>query len=337
MRAMLTRFLAAGTIAAAALGGVVSPAQAEVTEHEKGHFYSSETGTLTGATIQATNKDLVDLTWRSVAGVLLTRLESFVYLNDVEQHSTPDSVRTWSEGTTDIVEMHSVDREPGSNTGIEVVRTLRLDGTKATIDVTLRNTTSRTQKLQVDLQHAGTNAVPAFTIESDDGVLVTTTDRPDFTVNVDFEGNPQSTGFSGGGKWADAPYGKPGTMGYRGIGGARYQGGRWFTPLKPGDTFTGSMTVTATPAAHAVDVDRDGIPDEWERDGYTPMRHQREAGSARLGCIPRSAGRVLAAQLDGTGSGLQVLRAGRPLRPLHRRLQRLPRMRGGQQERVPPV
>lgn len=270
MRAMLTRFLAAGTIAAVALGGAVAPAQAEVTEHEKGHFYSSETGTLTGATIQATNKDLVDLTWRSVAGVLLTRLESFVYLNDVEQHSTPDSVRTWREGTTDIVEMRSVDREPGSNTGIEVVRTLRLDGTKATIDVTLRNTTSRTQKLQVDLQHAGTNAAPAFTIESDDGALVTTTDRPDFTVNVDFVGNPQSTGFSGGGKWADAPYGKPGVKGYRGIGGARYQGGRWFSPLKPGDTFTGSMTVTATPAAHAVDVDRDGIPDEWERDGYTP-------------------------------------------------------------------
>ena len=274
MRAMLPRLIAAATAVTLALSGAVSPAHSQEIAQTETSRATASSGSLVGAKLLPTNKDSAELTWRSSAGTLLTRLDSTVYLNGIPQRSAADSVTTRREGATEIFNVRSIDHAAGSNTGIEVLRTYRIDGTTATLDVTLRNTTSREQRLQVDLRHAGVHSSPNFTAMSADNTLVATTTRPDYTVSVDFDGNPQATGFSGDGTWPDVAYGVDGAKGQRGSGSARYQNGRWFKPLQPGETFTGSISVTAVPAVRPTDADGDGIPDEWERHGFKPTPNE---------------------------------------------------------------
>lgn len=50
---------------------------------------------------------------------------------------------------------------------------------------------------------------------------------------------------------------------------ATYQGGQWQSTLKPGDSLTAAMNVEIQFQMDAVDSDGDGIPDVWEREGFT--------------------------------------------------------------------
>ena len=272
MRGKLKRLAAAVTAATLVLAGAVSPAYGQETTRDALQAATANTGYLIGGRLLLPRDDYADLTWNSSAGTLLTRLEPSIRINDILQKTT--SVSTHHEGATEVSELRNIDQGNGSNTGIEVLRTYRFDGTTATLEVTLSNTTSRDQKLQVDLSHSGVRLAPTFTAISGDNTLLATTKKPDYTVRVEFEGNPQATGFSGGNFLPEVPYGAEGKKGQRSEGSARYQTGRWFKPLKPGETFKSSISVTATPAVSAADSDGDGIPDEWERHGFRPSPNE---------------------------------------------------------------
>ena len=285
MRALWKPLVAGGTAIALTLSAAVSPAQAAVTHDQGVYSYrtDSDAGHLASATIDTTNNGRAELTWNSPAGALFTRLNAHVYLNDISQLNDAPLARSWSENGADYVELRNNDP---AGTGMEILRTYRFDGTSATLTVRTRNTSTRTQKLQVDLTHAGTYTSPKFHAVPGLSPIVAKSTSPDYDVTVDFSGDPQSTGFSGGGVWSDAKYGAEGTKAYQGEGGARLQGGRWFRPIEPGETFTGSVTVTAAPPADFEDNDHDGIPDDWERGGFSPAGYNERLDLARWGASP---------------------------------------------------
>lgn len=219
----------------------------------------------------------------AAGGILRTRLDTHVYLGDAPAFTDTPTATSRTEGNVKVVELRNVDKQ----TGIEMVRTYRFDGARATLETTMKNTTSQTQALQLDLTHAGVYSSTAF--EASEGVqpIVARTTNPEYDITVEFGGNPQATGFSGGnGTWADAKYGEDGTKAKAGEDGSRLQGGRWFRPLKPGETFSGSITVSAKAAAKAIDRDSDGIPDEWERTSFTPAGTNEKLDLARWGASP---------------------------------------------------
>ena len=216
-------------------------------------------------------------------GILRTRLDSRIYLGNEPSFTGASTATTRREGNAEVVELRNVDKR----TGIELVRTYRFDGARATLEATMKNTTSQIQAMQVDLTHAGMYSTTAFDATAGVQPIVARTTNPDYDVTVNFGGDPQATGFSGGnGTWSDAKYGEQGTKAKAGDGGARLQGGRWFRPLKPGETFTGSITVSAQAAPKAIDRDRDGIPDEWERGAFTPAGSAEQLELARWGVTP---------------------------------------------------
>lgn len=219
----------------------------------------------------------------AAGGILRTRMDSRIYLGNEQSFTGTPTATSRMEGKTQVVELRNVDKR----TGVELVRTYRFDGATATLEATMTNTTSISQAMQVDLTHAGLYSSPSFDAAAGVQPIVARSTDPDYDVTVEFAGNPQSTGFSGGdGSWSDAKYGKQGTKAKAGDGGARLQGGRWFRPLKPGETFTGSITVSAKAAPKAIDRDRDGIPDKWERGTFTPEGSSDKLELARWGATP---------------------------------------------------
>ena len=108
MRAMLPRLIAAATAVTLALSGAVSPAHSQEIAQTETSRATASSGSLVGAKLLPTNKDSAELTWRSSAGTLLTRLDSTVYLNGIPQRSAADSVTTRREGATEIFNVRSI-------------------------------------------------------------------------------------------------------------------------------------------------------------------------------------------------------------------------------------
>lgn len=218
----------------------------------------------------------------STGGPLRTALEARVYINGRLHKGEPKMSAhgdTVTLRTTDVA------------TGVEVIRTFTFGPAKATLQVDMVNPTKGDLQMQVDLMHNAVLAVPRFDIVEGATPIVARTADPEYDVTVDFAGNPQATGFSNGSPgWSDAPYGEEGTKAKKGPLGpgnnARLQAGRWFAPLTPNEPFSGAMTVTVAPPPEKHDADGDGIPDEWERTGFTPDGYRERLDLANWGADP---------------------------------------------------
>lgn len=290
-------FTAIAAACALAVFGVVAPASeqpaeaavAQTTEGVRFNQDQDQKGSLVTAFVMPKNKGRAELTFNNpnpfgYSGLLQTRLDSHLWLAGTEQFAAADATVTVPTKRGNVSSVQLI----YENDTVKLIRTYSFDGVNATLDVKLENKTDYNQQMQLDLTHAGIYNMPTMRYSTGANPIKVQTDRPQYDLEVAWTGNPQSTGVSDGGKWAQTSYGAQGEMGYRGDknGSARVQGGRWFRTLKAGEIFEGAISVKATPPPETVDTDQDGIPDEWERGSFTPEGSEEALDFARWGADP---------------------------------------------------
>ncbi|WP_145961646.1 hypothetical protein [Corynebacterium renale] len=145
--------------------------------------------------------------------------------------------------------------------GTEYVRRADVTNNSIEFEHEIRNNSGSTIQAQLDLTNVFDESLHMVGKTTDKGYELRS-QTPGYTALVNFT-NPDTSGYSA--EW--------GTKLQEGNTAeetpATYQGGRWLTLLEPGETLKGGVTVELKSETGALDSDGDGIPDVWEREGFT--------------------------------------------------------------------
>lgn len=250
------------TVAAAAAlsigAGIVVSAQAQAAVDTSKQF---QVGVTTGAPEGFQNVDVNKgrvswLMYNSLSyGIMPTALyvDAFADGSKVEFAGEDTKVETGSNQGNDLVILTHTDPQRG----VELKRTFTISPKEVDVRVDLRDLTGRNRDLRIAL----TDGLMSY-----DYTITTTphqTEKDAYVMDVggryQLESKFVAPSFTGTGESQGAAASGTST-------GARYQAGVW---EKRGTSLSARMSVSGDASEAAKDTDGDGIPDEWEINGYT--------------------------------------------------------------------
>lgn len=196
----------------------------------------------------------------SVAGLMSGSFDVAMQVDGAKVRYLPSdtSVSKSKRGGADVITL--VHRD--NTRKVKVIRVFTVEKTKLTVDVTLENLADEKREFAVDFNsrlmnyeaHKARFADGAFFLAPSEGGYETTLRYRNATASgVDTDQDETTAA------------GKVGHVGE----GSSFQRGSWQKQVPAHGALTASMEMEVATQESAVDSDRDGLPDAWEREGFT--------------------------------------------------------------------
>ena len=197
----------------------------------------------------------------SVAGIMAGSFDVALRADGGSVRYLPSAtkVHTSSKDGADVVTLTHED----ASQGVKVERTFTVGKKSMAVDVTLTNLRNEDRELSVDMNSRIT-AYGKDRASFRDGAFMIAPQDGGYETTLRYK-DPTSSGVAAD-KDATTAEGKVGRVG---ADGASFQRGRWERAVPAGGKLHASMTMDIATQGSAVDSDRDGLPDAWERQGFT--------------------------------------------------------------------
>lgn len=196
----------------------------------------------------------------SVAGLMSGSFDMAMQADGVKVRYLPSdtAVEKHTRGGADVITLTHEDNARN----VRVTRVFTVEKTKITVDVTLENLADEAREFAVDM-NSRLMDYEEQQARFHDGAFVLAPAEGGYETTLRYH-NPAASGVDNVQEQTTAA-GKVGHVGE----GASYQRGSWKETVAAQGSLTATMEMEVTTQESAVDSDRDGLPDAWEREGFT--------------------------------------------------------------------